>query len=316
LRFFYNYDFVINDAAFAIHGTFDDVFTALHDCFNCNFPVPGAPAAFPSEGQVMPLEPCIVQPVCVNATVKAYARDQDGYLELIAQPGHFDGAGSTITFRFYTDSSGILHLNVISYVASNPATANPPDPVAKNFANDTWREFAANLGIYLYSHVCGGQYCPASPATPTGSATPCSKLSAVICTGGTATVLDSTCPGGTQQWFNATDLNNVAMHYTYADDSRACMRVTYNMYPTTANCSFWMYVPKGNATGDITFGYWDTSGTKHTWWINENAVDGWQYIFSAADVTQIQWQDNNGQYPNSTELGWSSDDQHGFAERC
>jgi hypothetical protein len=263
----------------------------------------------------MQLKPCLAGPIgCQNAPVKAYARDQDGYLELIAQPGHFDGAGSTITFRFYTDSSGILHLNPIAYVASSPNSVT--DPINKAFASSTWADFARNLGDFLYKYVCGGFNCPAPPKTPTGSATPCSQLNAVVCTGGTATVLDSSCPGGNQQWFNATDLNNVAMHFTYADDTRACMRVTYTTYPTSRDCAFWMYVPKGNATGDITFGYWDTSGTKHYWWINENAVDGWQYIFSAPNVTNIQWQDNNGQYPNSAELGWSSDNQHGFAQRC
>jgi hypothetical protein len=318
LRFFYSYDYTVTSIGAApVHASFDDAFRALHACFNCSFPVPGAPAEFPAEGQLLPLKPCLLGPIgCVDAPVRSYARDQNGYLEFIAQPGHFDGAGSTITFRFHTDSAGVLHLNVTAFVATQASTAFPPDSVNRQFASTTWGDFARNIGDFIYLHVCGSLNCPPPPSTPTGSATPCSQLNAVVCTGGTATVLDPTCPGGSKQWLDATDLNNVPIHYTFANDTRACMRVRYDMYPTTTTCAFWMYVPKKYATGDITFGWWDTNGDKHYWWINENAVDGWQYIFSASMVTRIEWQDNNGQFVNSTALGWSSEDEHGFAQRC
>jgi hypothetical protein len=318
LRFFYTYDYVVTSEAGAqIHASFDDAFTALHDCFNCSFPVPGAPAAFPAEGQTLPLRPCLIAgAACQNATVSMHPREQDGYMQLVAQPGHFDGAGSTVTFVFSTDSAGVLHLTVTAYVASNASTAFPPDAVNRAFASNEWAEFARDLGDFIYLHVCGSFTCPATPTAPRGTATACSGLSAVVCTGGTATVLDSTCPGGQQQWYDATDGNNVAVHYTNSGDTRACMRVRYDMYPTSRSCSFWMYIPKGYATGSITFGWWDTNNVKHYWSIDENYVDGWQFIFNAANLTRIEWQDNNGQQTNSRYLGWSSDNQHGFAQRC
>lgn len=63
------------------------------------------------------------------------------------------------------------------------------------------------------------------------------------------------------------------------------MRVHYNVTPTSQACTFWFYVPKKWATGNIVFGIWNTSNVKTDFWIDENNVDGWQPLFSAAHIT-------------------------------
>jgi Protein of unknown function (DUF2690) len=156
LRFFYNIDIPVTSVAgIPIHGGANDAFQALHTCFNCSFPVPGAPTAYPSNGQYLPLKPCLAAPIgCLPAPVNAYDHEQQGYLLFIAAAGHFDGAGSTVQFNFRSDSSGNLHLNVVAYVASNPSTAFPPDPVNKAFASSTWSDFARNLGDFMFKYTC------------------------------------------------------------------------------------------------------------------------------------------------------------------
>ena len=320
----YDKDFsVLNINSQYIYAAPADAFGALHECFNCIFPVQGAPSTFPTEGEYLPLQVCGLAGiiVCKSAAVRSYARPDDNYIEYVAQAGHFDGAGSTVSFMFYSDSSGRLHLHVVAYISPNPSI-NPA--ITKPAALATWAQYAVNMGTWLWRNDgCNLQatpttaHCAPRPSTwPQETAASCSSMSAIVCTGGNATVLDTSCPGGTQQWFDNTDLNNVAIHYTYSDDARACMRVHYNVTPTSQACTFWFYVPKKWATGNIVFGIWNTANVKTYFWIDENNVDGWQPLFNASNITHIEWQDNDGVATNTRYLGWSSDSQHGLAEVC
>lgn len=119
----------------------------LHRCFNCSFPVKGAPKKFPTEGQLIKLQACAAGSWgCKPAPVRYYKSTGWPYTwYFIAQKGHFDGAGSKVYFRFYNDSSGYLKLNVWAYV-TKPTV---PDGVNKEFATSKWRAFAHVLGVKL-----------------------------------------------------------------------------------------------------------------------------------------------------------------------
>ncbi len=101
----------------------DDVWNELHRCFNCNFPIGGAPKEFPKVGDKLPLSvgmgsagPNMPFPVQVTQVTKtAQAID----IEFVTLPGHVDGEGSTIHFRFYEDG-GQLHLGVRGLIAHGP----------------------------------------------------------------------------------------------------------------------------------------------------------------------------------------------------
>jgi hypothetical protein len=157
LRHLYTVDFfVANVNGTRIHGGANDAFEALHQCFNCSFPVDGGPLRYPSNGQYLPLKVCIEGVVCpLNAPVDSYDHEQQGYLQFVALAGHFDGAGSTVTFTFYKDSSGYLHLQVVGEVASPTI----PDPVNIAGATNTWANFAENLGNFMGKFTCANAVC-------------------------------------------------------------------------------------------------------------------------------------------------------------
>ena len=94
----------------------------LKSCFNCYFPIFGAPTTYPYVGQAMPLQiqlP-IVSFITKPAPVKVSAVYAYGW-QFIALPGHVDWVGSSITFQWYADFNGRLHLSVVGSIANpNP----------------------------------------------------------------------------------------------------------------------------------------------------------------------------------------------------
>ncbi|MEU3026813.1 hypothetical protein ACPCBC_13880 [Streptomyces incarnatus] len=119
----------------------------LHRCFNCSFPVDGAPKKFPSENQYIKLKACgIGHYACKNAPVRYHKSNSYPYTWFfLAQKGHFDGKDSMVRFRFYDDKQGFLHLKVYATV-THPTV---PDSVNKEFATMKWRAFAHILGMHL-----------------------------------------------------------------------------------------------------------------------------------------------------------------------
>ncbi|MEU4493606.1 hypothetical protein AB0F96_09125 [Streptomyces sp. NPDC023998] len=118
----------------------------LHRCFNCSFPVKGAPKKFPTEGQLIKLKACAAGSWgCKPAPVRYYKSGWPYSWCFVAQKGHFDGAGSKVFFRFFNDSSGYLKLNVWAYV-TKPTV---PDSLNKEFATSKWRAFSHVLGMNL-----------------------------------------------------------------------------------------------------------------------------------------------------------------------
>ncbi|MGW7021960.1 hypothetical protein OG754_16725 [Streptomyces decoyicus] len=119
---------------------------SLHDCFNCSFPVKGAPKKFPKENQRLNLEACATFFACKDAPVRYHGiGTMKNAWYFTAEKGHFDGKGSKVYFNFYTDSKGYLKLHVEGYV-THPSV---PDSLNKRFAVEKWQNFAHNMGTKL-----------------------------------------------------------------------------------------------------------------------------------------------------------------------
>ena len=125
-----------------------------------------------------------------------------------------------------------------------------------------------------------------SPAV-TGSSSKCSDVVAQsggvnsTCSGPNDSTIGTNCtpfPNG-QQWQDYIDGNGVPSQWTYSNGSQACVRVTYHVTVTNTSCSFWFYIPRGHATANIFFGWWDGNEMKHfAATVNEDPVDGWQQL--------------------------------------
>jgi hypothetical protein len=125
------------------------VTTLLRGCFNCYFPVNGAPKTYPYIGQSMALFISNPTPPGMwrwEAPVKVSKLYSYGW-EFVALDGHVDGAGSTIRFNWYSDSSKRLHLSVSATILNN----NPVDFIGTDVNTDrsiyigqakaTWQNF-------------------------------------------------------------------------------------------------------------------------------------------------------------------------------
>ena len=130
------------------------------------------------------------------------------------------------------------------------------------------------------------------------------------------TVLESNTANcaGTAQYFADTDTTGVPIDWTNSNGTHACVRVRYSPAPTAASCAYAFYVPSGDATGVIVFGYWTADGVKHYVSLDENPVSGWQTLFRSAQVNRIEFQDNNGQ--SGTRIGWGRLADHGVRQSC
>ncbi|WP_138316559.1 hypothetical protein [Rhodoluna limnophila] len=125
------------------------VTSLLKKCFNCYFPVSGAPPTYPYVGQVMPLyvlNPVLFGLVTYNMKVKVTRTFNYGW-EFAAMSGHVDGIGSTIKFLWYPDAYERLHLKVSAYIVEEnpidmPFTSLEFDQnLYRNEARATWQSF-------------------------------------------------------------------------------------------------------------------------------------------------------------------------------
>jgi hypothetical protein len=120
---------------------------ALHDCFNCDFPVKGAPKGFPKAGQDLPLRagPFGLGNFHCTFREEHSGGDQGGpYFGFTfdTAKGHVDGKGAWIAFTFSTNSNGENILNVFGYVSKNTYV---PEKLYKNRANAMWKKFGKNI---------------------------------------------------------------------------------------------------------------------------------------------------------------------------
>ncbi len=119
-----------------------DVAALLRECFNCYFPVEGAPREFPKVGDELPLV-IEVAGVRMDAPVRVtevYETDDDFSFEFVGLPGHFDGEGSTVRFHFWNDGEQLI-LNVYATTTDAPV----PDFFNKRAAEFVWGRFLGNV---------------------------------------------------------------------------------------------------------------------------------------------------------------------------
>lgn len=121
----------------------------LKSCFNCYFPVYGAPIWYPYVGQTMNLEIDNPVPYAPRLPAPVYVSSVFDYgWKFGALPGHVDGVGSAIRFTWYRDNLYHLHLAVSAMVV-NPdpcnSTAALCQPVYVAFAEGTWQKMFNNV---------------------------------------------------------------------------------------------------------------------------------------------------------------------------
>jgi hypothetical protein len=141
-------------------GSPKDLHTRMHSCFNCIFPVTGAPKAFPTPGTDLPLTVSAVGIPGV-ATLNFHCTfGQEQYLTanplypngdfafyFNAAKGHVDGLGSMISFDWWTGASDpvagekMRFTVTASIVNSNPAGV--PRAVYEAGAKSTWAKFVS-----------------------------------------------------------------------------------------------------------------------------------------------------------------------------
>ncbi len=105
----------------------------------------------------------------------------------------------------------------------------------------------------------------------------------------------------------------------------------YQVYVPTAvrygtGCAFFFYVPQdGFANAHISFGWWNSSGKHFAARFDEAPTYGWNVLYMngasdpsylAGGVTKIQFQDNNGDTPGSTVIGWGASAAYGIEAIC
>lgn len=131
----------------------------LLNCFNCYFPVEGAPRNFPSEGQSLPLlvrvsdlSPWPWNFHCIMGTTHYYVDGNKSWFGYYFQAAsdHVDGAGSTISFDFnpYWTTSNPTTIQtdlVVSGWIMNTDPIGLGQPAYVLAASATWNRFAINL---------------------------------------------------------------------------------------------------------------------------------------------------------------------------
>jgi hypothetical protein len=122
------------------------IWNYMHGCFNCFFPVDGAPHNWPSLGQDLPLT------VLGIGNFHCTYNWEDNFLPVgfdfrfESASGHVDGDGSMIQFTV-TDDGSPTHLQVFAITQNDF-----PEPVKATYmlgAQQTWQQFADNIGSII-----------------------------------------------------------------------------------------------------------------------------------------------------------------------
>ncbi|TPG05152.1 hypothetical protein EAH85_14385 [Curtobacterium flaccumfaciens] len=119
--------------------------TRMHNCFNCYFPISGAPRAYPSRGQDLPLKASFAGVTgnfhCKMGQTTKYAAENWGWY-FDAASGHVDGVGSQIYFSFFQDHDGSYKLSVTGMILNDFGPGNYPYTV---LAEAQWAKLASNI---------------------------------------------------------------------------------------------------------------------------------------------------------------------------
>ncbi|WP_282837289.1 hypothetical protein [Microbacterium flavum] len=113
----------------------------LKKCFNCYFPVEGAPKAFPAAGKLLPLRVAGLNFECKFKSEFTSGTSYFGF-QFDATKNHVDGLGSNIIFEFRT-INGKKNLVVSAYIANDSKWIN--NGYYRLGAALNWQNFAKNL---------------------------------------------------------------------------------------------------------------------------------------------------------------------------
>ena len=128
---------------FAVSKTAAQARALLRSCFNCYFPVSGAPRAYPSTGQLLPLK---VGPFNFECKFAGNSTDSLGRwigFKFNARKNHIDGLGSRISFGFET-VSGKEYLLVSAYIVNDSIWVK--NAFYRSGAIQTWQKCANTIG--------------------------------------------------------------------------------------------------------------------------------------------------------------------------
>jgi RHS repeat-associated protein len=123
----------------------DKALAELRRCFNCSFPIAGAPEHFPGAGETLPLT---VFFGLGDASLKSYPRE-DGFT-FVTGDNHFDGAGSVLKFSFSNNQKGQLQMTVNAWTTDAPL----PPALYKISPYIEWENFAEQLGDNIAKYQC------------------------------------------------------------------------------------------------------------------------------------------------------------------
>lgn len=119
----------------------------MHTCFNCFFPVHGAPKAFPTSGERLPLTINIlgwdIYPMTCKFMFESYIPEaQLFHFSFVAIEDHIDGAGSSIDFEV-VKIDGERQLRVYTWILNSFTPAFKT--AYRAGAYEMWAKFADNL---------------------------------------------------------------------------------------------------------------------------------------------------------------------------
>ncbi|TDZ97975.1 hypothetical protein CCUG62472_01004 [Mycobacteroides salmoniphilum] len=167
------YDMVkeVGNAPYYGNGiSLDDVWNELHRCFNCNFPITGAPSTFPKVGDYFPLTATPFNMDFGVYVTQISKNPGEIAIEYATSPQHIDGPGSTINFRFF-EVGDTLNLAIKAIVVDGPGSGDVPVGSALlrfgygAVGQDTWQPYYNNL----VQHIRPDLAVP-NPPTPPGIA--------------------------------------------------------------------------------------------------------------------------------------------------
>ena len=119
----------------------------LHNCFNCYFPVDGAPSKWPAFGQRLPLTVTQLGIVSNMECTMNYILTSTTYYKwkFLATKNHIDGLGSNIIFELRKTSTGKYQLVVDAWIVNDFWGGNLTYEI---LAKSNWQTFADNLNRF------------------------------------------------------------------------------------------------------------------------------------------------------------------------
>ncbi len=129
---------------YTITKTAPQVKSMLTNCFNCYFPVAGAPRGYPAYNQLLPLTVGPLNFECRFAGELYRPSDRAWYgFKFNATSNHVDGAGSYISFVFDASSTR-RYLMVTALIQNDSVWIN--NAFYRSGAIQNWQKFANNIG--------------------------------------------------------------------------------------------------------------------------------------------------------------------------